>query len=157
MVRLVSEDNFGAGNGNRTRALTLGRSYSTTKPYPRGLIIAKLQVARQWNQEKIHVTIWVMITRNIWVRSLTKDRIFILLASLTVITFLMAITQRRSSLEHTPTAFGLGILFIVINVLFALLSLKREPLLAYMFLTATIILNGTLFFYWRYLLLIQIT
>lgn len=96
-----------------------------------------------------------MITRNIWVRSLTKDRIFVLLATITVLTLVLALLQRRPSLEHSPTTFGLALLFIIINLIFALLSLKREPLLSYMFLTATIILNGTLFFFWRYLLLIQ--
>lgn len=98
-----------------------------------------------------------MITRNIWVRSLTNDRIFVVLGSLSIVTFIIAIFQRRASLEHTPISFGLGVLFIVINVLFALISIKREPLLSYMFLTATIIINGTLFFFWRYLLIIQTT
>lgn len=96
-----------------------------------------------------------MISRNIWVRSLTKDKIFLLLLTLTAVTFVMALAERRPSFEHSATTFGLGIFFAVINVLFAILALKREPLLVYMFLTATIILNGTLFFYYNYLISIQ--
>jgi hypothetical protein len=42
-----------------------------------------------------------------------------------------------------------------VNILFAFLALKREPLLAYMFLTATIILCGTLFFFFHYLIVVQ--
>lgn len=96
-----------------------------------------------------------MISRNIWVRSFTRDKIFMLLISVTALTFIAAIAQRRPSLEHSATPFGLGLVFIIINILFALLALKREPLLAYMFLTAAILLNGTLFFFWHYLSLIQ--
>lgn len=98
-----------------------------------------------------------MISRTIWFRSFSKDKIFLFLAAAAVITAAVALSERRPSLEHDPTPFGLGSLFAFINFLFAFLALKREPLLAYMFLTATIVLNGSLFFFFRYLTLIQVS
>ncbi len=88
-------------------------------------------------------------------RTFFKDRIFVLLFSLTVVTLVSALMQRQPSLERTPVPLSLDLFFSVVNIIFALLSLRREPLLAYMFLTATILLNGSLFFFFYYLASIQ--
>lgn len=91
----------------------------------------------------------------VFFRPFIKDRIFVALFLLSMITFLMALTERHPSFERTAEPFQLGLLFFVLNVVFAFLSLRREPLLAYMFLTATVLMNGTLFSYFRYLVMIQ--
>ncbi len=88
-------------------------------------------------------------------RSLTKDRIFLSLAGASLITFIVMMLTRRPSLETTAVPFDLVLLFFVINVFFAILSLRREPLLSYMLLTATILNHASLLFFFRYLFTIQ--
>lgn len=97
-----------------------------------------------------------MIPRILLWRSFTKDKIFQVLFVLSLLSFVMALIVRRPSLEHSSIGFSLGLFFFFINMLFAFLTLRREPLLSYMFLTATVLLNGTLFFFFRYLHLIQV-
>ena len=98
----------------------------------------------------------LMIPRVLFLRSFTHDKIFQVLFILSVLTFILAMAFRRPALEHTSIVFSLGLFFFLINMLFAFLTLRREPLLSYMFLTATILLNGTLFFFFRYLIMIQV-
>lgn len=88
-------------------------------------------------------------------RSIIRDRIFLYLLILTIVTFAIALWNRVAGIEQSPLPFTLVILFFSVNTLFALITLRRDTLLAYMFLTATLLLNGTLFFYYRYLQLIQ--
>jgi hypothetical protein len=89
------------------------------------------------------------------VRHFTKDKIFVVLFISALFAFASAMLNRHSSIERTPIPFNLGLTFSLVNMLFAVLTLRREPLLAYMFLTAAILLNGTLYFYFRYLFSIQ--
>lgn len=89
-------------------------------------------------------------------RTILRDRVFLYLLVAAVLSFLTSIWHRTAGLEQSSLSFTLVILFLVVNGLFALITLRREPLLAYMFLTTTLILNGTLFFYYRYLQLIQV-
>src|SRR5688500_5028699 len=96
-----------------------------------------------------------MISRMLYWRSLQKDRIFTVLLTFMVCSFVLAYIEREPDIERTPIPFELGLLFFVINLIFAFLTIRREPLLAYLFLTAGILLNGTLFFFFKYLLLIQ--
>lgn len=96
-----------------------------------------------------------MISRILYWRMLAKDRIFLLLAGLALASFIAIWFARHPALERTTEPLNLGVTFFLVNCLFALVSARREPLLSYMFLTAAILLNGTLFFYFRYLLSIQ--
>ncbi len=93
----------------------------------------------------------MLISRSLVLRGYLKDRIFVLLFSITVVTYLTAVLNRQPSIEASNVPFDLTSLFSGVNVLFAVLSLRREPLLAYMFLTATILIAGTLIFFFRYL------
>lgn len=97
----------------------------------------------------------IMIPQAMLWRSLTKDRIFLSLATVSIILFIAMLLTRRSSLETTAVPFDLALLFFVINVFFAILSLRREPLLSYMLITTTILSNASLVFFFRYLLTIQ--
>ncbi len=96
-----------------------------------------------------------MISRAVFWRSILRDRIFVLLVTLTLLTFIMALLQREPSIEIDAVPFQLAVLFFIVNVAFSFLTIRREPLLAYMFLTATILSNSTLFAFFRYLLSIQ--
>jgi hypothetical protein len=96
-----------------------------------------------------------MISQAMLWRSFTKDRIFLTLAAITIVTFVLVLLLRRPSLETSAVPFDLALLFFVINCFFAVLSVRREPLLAYMLLTSTILSNATLLFFFRYLLMIQ--
>lgn len=91
----------------------------------------------------------------IW-RTISRDRIFFYLLILVILSLTIAIINRTAGLEQSSLALTLVLLFFSVNGLFAFLTLRREPLLAYMFLTATFILDCTLFFYYRYLQLFQI-
>jgi hypothetical protein len=92
--------------------------------------------------------------RQLW-RTYKKDKIFLWLMTVSIITFISMLLQRHSSIERTPMPFNLGLLFFAVNMLFANLTLRREPLLAYMFLTAVILLNCISFFFFRYLMSVQ--
>lgn len=96
-----------------------------------------------------------MISRNVYWRSILRDRIFISLLTMVLLTIVAALTKRRPSLETSPMPFQLALLFFFVNVTFAFLTIRREPLLAYMFLTATVLGNGTLYFFYRYLIAVQ--
>lgn len=96
-----------------------------------------------------------MLPRSLAWRMYTKDRIFVFLLMLCALSLILALLERRPSLERTPIPFDMGIFFTLVNIAFAFLTLKREPLLSYMFLTTTILINGSLYFFFRYLLLIQ--
>ena len=96
-----------------------------------------------------------MIQLTLLVRTIIRDKVFVYLFVTVLATFLIATFHRTSGLEQSSLPFTLNILFFVVNTLFALITLRRDTLLSYMFLTATIVLNGTLFFFYRYLELIQ--
>lgn len=96
-----------------------------------------------------------MISRSLYWRSFVKDRIFVFLFTLTMLSLCIALLERQPSFERTPIPFNLGLSFALVNIAFAIISLRREPLLSYMFLTLTILLNGTLYFFFRYLITIQ--
>ncbi|HEY1074640.1 MAG TPA: hypothetical protein VGE59_02975 [Patescibacteria group bacterium] len=96
-----------------------------------------------------------MVSNTFLWRWVFKDRIFVALLLLSTVTFLMAIAERHPSFERTSEPFHLGLLFFILNTVFAVLALRREPLLSYMFLTASVLMNGTLFFFFRYLIIIQ--
>lgn len=92
----------------------------------------------------------VLYWRSLW-RSLTRDKIFLALVAIAGLTFVAALTKRDPATERTAVPFDLALTFLVVNLLFAALTLRREPLLAYLFLAMTVILNLTLFFFFRYL------
>jgi hypothetical protein len=81
-----------------------------------------------------------------------KDRVFLFLGALSLVLFFVSLLIREASIERTPLPFNLVLLFFIVNTCFAIIALPREPLLAYMFLTASILMNGTLYFFFRYLL-----
>ncbi len=95
------------------------------------------------------------IAQLLYWRSITKDRIFLVLLVVSLLSFVATLFERNPIVEQTPLPLELGMSFFVVNLLFSLISLRREPLLSYMFLTASIILNGTLFFYFKYLLVFK--
>lgn len=95
-----------------------------------------------------------MFPSSFW-RTYTKDRIFVVLFFAAVASFAAALSIRQPLIERSAIPFQLTALFFGVNFLFALISLRREPLLSYMFLTASILLSGTLYFFYRYLTLIQ--
>jgi hypothetical protein len=97
----------------------------------------------------------IMVNPVLYWRSIIKDRLFLFLFGLSVLTFVITLVERRPSIERSAIPFNLTLIFFVINMLFAVITLRRESLLSYMFLTAIILLNGTLFFFFRYLLLMQ--
>lgn len=90
-------------------------------------------------------------------RIVSRDKIFVFLFGLNTIAILLAVLTRRPSIETTSLPFQLGLSFFCIDVVFALVSIRREPLLAYMFLTVTLLLSGTLYFFFRYLISIQLS
>ncbi len=96
-----------------------------------------------------------MISRSLFWRYYLKDRIFVVLALVAIMAFVLALVERRPSIEHTSAPFNLGLFFFIVNDLLALITFRREPLLSYMFLTAAILVAGTLYFFFHYLLLIQ--
>lgn len=96
-----------------------------------------------------------MISHSLLLRSYTRDRLFLVLLGLSFFSGLIALVSRHAEYERSALPFELGIIFFLVNTSFAIVSLRREPLLAYMLLTASILINGTLLFYFRYLNLIQ--
>ncbi len=97
-----------------------------------------------------------MIPLTLFWRRYFKDRIFLVLAGLAIASFLLALLERRPSIEHTRVPLNLAIFFFAVNGTLSLLTFRREPLLSYMFLTTAILISGTLYFFFRYLLLIQV-
>jgi hypothetical protein len=121
-----------------------------------GFDYSKRPSSRTWS------TLWngvmmikIMVNPVLYWRSIIKDRLFLFLFGLSVLTFVITLVERRPSIERSAIPFNLTLIFFVINMLFAVITLRRESLLSYMFLTAIILLNGTLFFFFRYLLLMQ--
>ncbi len=96
-----------------------------------------------------------MISRSLYWRSFSRDRIFLSLAILSVATLVLAMARHNPTLERSTIPLQLALTFWVVNVLFAVVTLRREPLLSYMFLTMAILLNSTLFFFFNYLLSLQ--
>lgn len=96
-----------------------------------------------------------MISQILYWRNISKDRIFLSLLIVAVISLIFSLVQRQPDLERSVIPFQLTFTFFLTNLLFAFLTIRREPLLSYMFLTATILVNGTFYAFVKYLLLIQ--
>ncbi len=96
-----------------------------------------------------------MIPRLFYWRAFTRDRIFLVLFVAAIMSFIIALVKHDPKFEHSTVALQLGITFFIINLLFSAVCLRREPLLSYMFLTATLLANGTMYFFFNYLASLQ--
>lgn len=96
-----------------------------------------------------------MLASQVWYRLYIKDRVFVTLLGLNVLSFVIAALLRHPSFETSALPFELWLLFFVINIVFAFVSHRREPLLTYMFFTIGLINSIVLIFFFRYLMLIQ--
>lgn len=96
-----------------------------------------------------------MIDRIIYWRSLAKDKIFLTLLGLNVVFFVAATIIRNPRLEHSPVPYELATIFIISNIIFSVISIRREPFLAYSFLMTGLLLSAILYLFFRYLTISQ--
>jgi hypothetical protein len=152
---------LGAEYRNRTGALSLGRTRTTIirTPHERVYSIKDVIFAQRnalWaNQNESCYYKDMNLAQTFHWSTIIRDKIFRTLFIVSITTFGLSLLERRPSFEHSAVPFWLGLSFSVVNIVFAMGSVRREPLLSYTFLTASILLHATLFFFFQYLQLIQ--
>lgn len=96
-----------------------------------------------------------MLDQIIYWRMIAHDRLYLFLTGIGLLAFIAAITSRHPNLERSTAPFDFVLTFLIANLAFSLLTIRREPLLSYVFQTANIILAATLYLFFRSLLASQ--